>query len=149
MMMVNRILVKVRVRSGETISETLVALLISSLALVMLASMINSTVNLVSTSKKKMNEYYEACAELENFSAAQSPAGDDGDGADDGNIDSGLGAGDASGSGLTVYSGPTQIRISSPDGVSDGVTVNKSADYKMITAFGENVTTYNPSSSTP
>lgn len=142
MMMVNRILVKVRVRSGETISETLVALLISSLALVMLASMINSTVNLVSTSKKKMNEYYEACAELENFSAAQSPTGDDGD------DDSGLGAGDVSGSGVTVYSGPTQIRISSPDGVSDGVTVNEPVDYKMITAFGKNVTTYNPSSTT-
>ena len=65
-----RLFVKVKSKAGETISETLVALLISSLALVMLAGMINSTVNLVKTSKTKMNAYYEASAALEIIPAS-------------------------------------------------------------------------------
>ena len=57
---------KLHSQSGETIGETLVALLISSLALVMLASMITSTVNLVTKSEAKMNDYYKANTALEN-----------------------------------------------------------------------------------
>ena len=57
---------KLHSQSGETIGETLVALLISSLALVMLASMITSTVNLVTKSETKMNDYYKANTALEN-----------------------------------------------------------------------------------
>ncbi len=57
---------KLHSQSGETIGETLIALLISSLALVMLASMITSTVNLVTESGTKMNTYYEVNTELEN-----------------------------------------------------------------------------------
>ena len=59
---------KLQARMGETISETLVALLISSLALVMLAAMINTTVRLVTTSKETMNNYYEESAGLESIS---------------------------------------------------------------------------------
>ncbi len=57
-------------QSGETIAETLIAMLIASIALVMLASMINSTVNVVNKSKAKMEEYYEANALLENSAAS-------------------------------------------------------------------------------
>ena len=53
-----RLLKKLRSRAGESISETLVALLIASLALVMLAGMISSTVSMVSRSEKTMAEYY-------------------------------------------------------------------------------------------
>ncbi len=70
----SRFLKKLKNRAGETISETLVALLIASLALVMLASMISSTVNLVSTSKTKMNAYYQDLSGLENLSGADSTA---------------------------------------------------------------------------
>ena len=62
-----RILLKIRSRAGETISETLVALVISSLAIVMLASMISSTFSVVKKSKVKMDRYYTACTQLENF----------------------------------------------------------------------------------
>ena len=61
---------KLHSQSGETIGETLVALLISSIALMMLASMINSTVNLVMKSEEKMGEYYTRNAQLENSEAS-------------------------------------------------------------------------------
>lgn len=54
---------------GESIAETLIALLIASVALVMLASMIQSTNSLVLTSENKMNEYYEANMELESYNS--------------------------------------------------------------------------------
>lgn len=57
---------KIRQQSGETIAETLVALLISSIALMMLASMISATVNLVTKSETKMGDYYTENAKLEN-----------------------------------------------------------------------------------
>ncbi len=53
-------------QSGESIGETLIALLISSVALMMLASMISSTVSLVTKSETKMNTYYEENTKLEN-----------------------------------------------------------------------------------
>jgi Tfp pilus assembly protein PilV len=62
---------KIKNQSGETIAETLVALLISSIALMMLASMINSTVNLVTKSEAKMGDYYAKNAELENSAISQ------------------------------------------------------------------------------
>ena len=45
-------------KDGDSIAEVLVALLISSLALVMLASMITSSSKMITTSKKKMQDYY-------------------------------------------------------------------------------------------
>lgn len=62
---------KTKNHSGETIAETLVALLISSIALMMLASMINSTVNLVTKSEAKMGGYYTQNAILENSEASR------------------------------------------------------------------------------
>ncbi len=63
---------KMKNQSGETIAETLVALLISSIALMMLAGMINSTVNLVTKSEAKMGDYYTQNAKLENSEASSS-----------------------------------------------------------------------------
>ena len=51
-----RIIKKVKSRAGETIAEVLVALLISSVALVMLAGMIASTTSMVTQSKSKMED---------------------------------------------------------------------------------------------
>lgn len=70
---VKRVQKKLHSQSGETIGETLVALLISSLALVMLASMITSTVNLVTKSETTMETYYDANAALENLTAGVGP----------------------------------------------------------------------------
>lgn len=56
---------RLRSQAGETIAEVLFALLISVLALTMLAMMISSTVGLVNASKDKMNDYYEGNAVLE------------------------------------------------------------------------------------
>ena len=58
---------KIKSRAGETIAEVLIALLISSLALVMLASMISATQSMVAKSEKKMSEYYDANDVLENL----------------------------------------------------------------------------------
>ena len=51
---------KLRSRKGESIGETLVALLISALALLMLAGAVSSAANIVTTSKNKMETYYTA-----------------------------------------------------------------------------------------
>ena len=55
---------KLRSRAGESLSETLVALLISSLALVMLAGAVTAATRVVTRSKDKMTEYYAADADL-------------------------------------------------------------------------------------
>lgn len=65
--MVKQVKKKLRENKGETIAEVLIALLISSIALVMLASMISATVNLVTKSKEKMKDYYKANSVLETM----------------------------------------------------------------------------------
>jgi len=56
---------KFRSQAGETIAEVLVAMLVSVLALTMLAVMISSTFSMVNKSKLKMNDYYDANRVLE------------------------------------------------------------------------------------
>ena len=58
--MKKKIILKLRSSNGESLTETLVALLIAAIALVMLASMISSTTRIVTQSKTKMTEYYKA-----------------------------------------------------------------------------------------
>ena len=56
-------LAKLKNKSGETIAEVLVALLVSSLGLVILASMINASTNIIAKSRSLMEEYYTEKAE--------------------------------------------------------------------------------------
>ena len=56
--MKQRVFNKLSKQSGETIAETLVALLIASLALVMLAGAVSSAMNTVTRSKNTMDDYY-------------------------------------------------------------------------------------------
>ena len=49
---------KLRGRAGESIAEVLVALLISAVALVMLASMISASTNMIQRSREQLAEYY-------------------------------------------------------------------------------------------
>ena len=49
---------KLRSRAGESIGETLVALLISALALVMLAGAVSSAAGIVKQSNEAMGRYY-------------------------------------------------------------------------------------------
>ena len=58
---------------GESISETLVALLISALALTLLASMISSTLRMVTQSRTKIAEYYTANNAIAAASASPTP----------------------------------------------------------------------------
>ncbi len=46
--------------SGETLTETLVSILIGTLALIMLAGAITTATNIVVSSKRKMDEHYTA-----------------------------------------------------------------------------------------
>lgn len=55
---VNRIRAKLTSKAGDSIGETLVALLIGSLALVMLAGAVSSGARVIFRSEKKMDEYY-------------------------------------------------------------------------------------------
>ena len=56
----NRVLKKLRGRAGETLAETLVALLIGALSLVMLAGAVSAGSNMINNSKKKLTDYYSA-----------------------------------------------------------------------------------------
>ncbi len=56
-------------QAGESIAETLVAVLVIAVALTMLASMISATVSMVKTSEAKMDDYYKANAALETLDA--------------------------------------------------------------------------------
>ena len=46
--------------SGETLTETLVSILLGTLALIMLANAITTATNIVTNSKQKMDEHYTA-----------------------------------------------------------------------------------------
>ena len=58
MKMIKKIKDKIHSRNGETIGETLVALLISALALTMLAGAITAGSNMIKASKDKIAAYY-------------------------------------------------------------------------------------------
>lgn len=51
---------KLKQNNGETLSEALIAMLVSVLGMVLLASAITTATNLVITSKKKMQSYWSA-----------------------------------------------------------------------------------------
>ena len=57
--MSNKILIKMRNQLGESIGETLIALLISSLALLMLAGAISTAGRIITTNRNSMSTYYE------------------------------------------------------------------------------------------
>ena len=61
---------KLRSCAGESLTETLVALLISALALLMLAGAVTSATRVITRSKDKMTQYYAADAGLANRTAA-------------------------------------------------------------------------------
>ena len=92
---------KLRSRRGESIAEVLVATLISAVALVLLASMIASSTNLIQRSENKLEAYYAQNNEL----AVQ-----------DGSSES------AAGGKVTVSSGATTVHLR-PDDPADGEPV--------------------------
>ena len=55
----NSFLRKIRSRHGESIAEALIALLISSVGLMMFAGMITSSVRLITRSKTVLHSYYQ------------------------------------------------------------------------------------------
>ena len=69
----NRIRKKIHDHKGDSIAEVLIALLISSLALVMLASMITSATKMITNSKAKMNDYYTANNSISAYTAPAIP----------------------------------------------------------------------------
>lgn len=75
----NKLKDKLRVRlrncSGETLAEVLIALLIAALALTMLASMLYTSTNLITQNKKLMDEYYQVNNELASRDADTGGAG--------------------------------------------------------------------------
>ena len=61
---------KISDTSGESIAETLIAVLIAAFALLMLAGTVNTSTNLVTKSREVLNEYYDANKGLENKSTS-------------------------------------------------------------------------------
>ena len=69
---INQIKGKLKSTRGESITETLAAVLISLIALCILASMVNSSAKLVAESETKMAAYYEESNRLSQRSASAS-----------------------------------------------------------------------------
>ena len=68
----NKWIKKLRSQAGESIGETLVALLISSLALVMLAGAVSAATRIVLQSKDAMQDYYDRDKKMVTASASPS-----------------------------------------------------------------------------
>ena len=64
----DRVKNKLGSNAGESLAETLVALLISALAIVMLAGVISASSNIITKSEKKLEVYYGANNELTTLS---------------------------------------------------------------------------------
>ncbi len=65
---------KILNNKGDSIAEVLIALLISSLALVMLASMITTSSKLITGSRTKLKDYYAATSALNSFNESDKGA---------------------------------------------------------------------------
>lgn len=65
---------KLKSNSGESIAETLVAVLIAAFALLMLAGTINTSSNLITRSQETMNDYYAKNNAVEERAASASGA---------------------------------------------------------------------------
>lgn len=61
--MFRKIIGKLNSQTGESLAETLVALLISAVALVMLAGVMSAAGSVISSSRNKLKAYYEATNE--------------------------------------------------------------------------------------
>lgn len=71
----NSLKAKLQSRAGETIAETLVALLIAALALVMLAMALTASSSMITTTRNKLDAYYDKADELAQMdSLADNPA---------------------------------------------------------------------------
>ena len=72
MNMKKQMLKKLRSNSGESIAETLVAVLIAALALLMLAGTINTASRLITRSKTALDAYYTENNKLSEHSSSNS-----------------------------------------------------------------------------
>ncbi len=73
--MKKKVLKKLKSRGGETLAEVLIALLISALALTMLAGMVSVSGNLVLNSMDRMEEYVAAENDIVSYTASDSAVG--------------------------------------------------------------------------
>ncbi len=67
--MMEKVMKKLCGSTGESLAETLIAVLIIAVALTMLASMITATSSLIKKSEDTMDRYYTESEKLETFSA--------------------------------------------------------------------------------
>ena len=74
MKMINMIIRKIRSTYGESLAETLIALLIAVLGLTILAGMVHSSTKIILSSNKVIQEY----AKTENMLAQKAGSGDSG-----------------------------------------------------------------------
>lgn len=70
--MMEKAISRLRNTAGESIAETLIALLISSLALIMLAGAVSTATDIVKRSKTTMSAYYDADSALTNVASVAS-----------------------------------------------------------------------------
>ncbi|MDO5491496.1 MAG: hypothetical protein Q4F96_03740 [Bacillota bacterium] len=68
--MIEKLKKRIRSRAGETIAETLVALLIAALALTMLAGAVSAASNMIRDSRTALNNYYSKTENVAAFNSA-------------------------------------------------------------------------------
>lgn len=69
--MINKIRQRLRDKSGETLAEVLISLLVSALALVLLAGIINASSTIIQKTDKTMKDYYGGYEELAETGTAK------------------------------------------------------------------------------
>ena len=88
---------KLKSKKGETITETLVSVLIAAAAMILFASMITSSQRILQKNESIMNEYYDGEEKMEAKMASSGTAG----GSTTGAVAGTEGAGEAKTSGAT------------------------------------------------
>ena len=68
--MKNKLIRKIKSRAGESLAEVLIAVLIIAVSAMLLASMISSTLSIVTRSEAAYEEYYQENETLETFSSS-------------------------------------------------------------------------------
>lgn len=125
---------KLKSKKGETITETLVSVLIAAAAMILFASMITSSQRILQKSESIMDDYYAGEAEME---AAMATGGTTG-GSKTGEAADTEGAGKAKSGGTTgeVKTGTVTIKPTN-DPLSYGIN-NKHKDGKISVSYATN-----------
>lgn len=127
---------KLKSKKGETITETLVSVLIAAAAMILFASMITSSQRILQKSESIMNDYYAGEAEMEAAMAVSGTTGKSTTGVAMAADTEGAGKAKSGGTTGEVKTGTVTIKPTN-DALSYGIN-NKHKDGKISVSYATN-----------